>query len=131
METINLEVMNEFKQFLIDNQDNFYSWKEVHDVVYMNLVFDKGLDYRLFPTKDEFRQRYFKAIQQDDEWIEDNGLPISKNGVGIKITKDLKEIKQYIKTETKRAKALFTKLKPIKKHYTRLNHLINFTQLGD
>lgn len=123
---MNKEVMYIFKDTLIRNNDTFHSWKEIHSIVESYLLYYLKWDFKNIPTKEQLRQVYFKELQKDNVFIAEYGIPITKNSVGVKLSKDRKEIEHYIKSETKRALSLFVKLKPIKYQLAKLDNAVIF-----
>lgn len=63
-------------------------------------------------------------LRKDDEFVESYGYPISKNSVGVKLSTDQKEIKEYIEAETGRFLKGLANLSPAKRYY---NHLVDNT----
>lgn len=104
-----------FKEYLIDNQDRYNCWDYVHNYVVNELVNVYNWNIGDTPNKETLRLVYFKEIQKDLQWIQENGVPISKNRTGIKISTDKIEINNYIKSEEKRAMSILKKLKVVKR----------------
>lgn len=107
-----------FKKYLIDHKEQYNCWDVIHDHITAELVNVYKWNLIDTPTKERLRLRYFKEIQRDTEWVRSNGVPISKNRVGIKLTNNDSDINEYIKSETKRALSIFKKLTPIKQSRT-------------
>lgn len=53
-------------------------------------------------TEVNLRLDTIRTIRKDNEWVLENGFPISKNSVGIKLSRNALEIKEYIRLETSR-----------------------------
>lgn len=110
----NLDIL---KEILLKYQFQYLSWGSIH---YLFNEKEHKLGRRTQTPKNFIRQQLFKELQSDYKWIKENGVPITKNSKGVKLSDKLEEINNYLDGEHKRALAILGKLKPIKEHRDRL-----------
>lgn len=115
------------KQILILNSSSYKTWNELATLTneyIKNNIRECGLpsttNIYFETTAELYRQSIFPLIQADDGWVIRYGVPISRNGVGVKISKDLNEIDEYLGVEKTRALSIMKKLAPIRAHRSRL-----------
>lgn len=66
-------------------------------------------------SSDSLRTKYWHILQQDEHFRQESGLtPISKNRVGVKLTDDIEEINEFVKSEYGRAMSLLKKVQHFK-----------------
>lgn len=94
------------KETLKQQQEYGYkTWEETHSTfTFLFEVYSSAMRIRVseVPTQSELRMKYIREIRNDQEFIKDYGFPITKNSVGVKLSQDKKEIKEYIGAETSR-----------------------------
>lgn len=93
----------------------FVSWKETFGLVSELIrIHESERVLREFKNSDTMRRVLWTPLQEDYRWVEENGWPISKNSVGIKLTQDPDEVKEFIQVEYGRAMSLLKKVSVFK-----------------
>ena len=100
-------------------------WVDFYDLLKELVLNNEGAEVaKEFNSATTLRSEMWREIQSDTEWVEAHGWPISKNGTGIKLTNDIKEVKEFVAGEFSRAMSVLTKVSIFKK-YLHQEHLNN------